>query len=783
MKFFLKYLCRAALEKKGRSLLLIITIAITTGLFITTLGAADIGINEQIEQSKRTYGNYDIILESDMKSVNPLVEENIVDKNKIKEFLPIIQTPAYLTSDEETAISIQGINNIYYDKLPNIQLIEGNKENVLKDNNIIISQKISQERNLEVGDEIEININDINRKFRVAGISINKGMFSQDLENRFSIIVNENEVWKSLGIKNGYNEILMEANSSIDKKKFISEFNDKNFNASTSLALDEEKLKADSETVNLLFGFMIVILSVMSSFIIYSLFKIIIIERIPVIGTFLSQGATRFKIVKILLLEALMYGIVGGLLGLVIGIGLNYGLADMLNEFKQYGIETYFELNTINLIIGFCFALILPSISSLIPILSTRKQEVKDIILNTISIKDKTRGIVSLIVRGIIGFIEKLFGGMSINIRLALNDIKTSKILINNIKIIIISIVAVVAITSLSSSYKAGVIGMGNDNLYDIDIVQGTNPKKVDEVINTHKDITWKSPIYVREEKIDDMLNSTSIIGIEPKTYSEFEKYWGIEGDRDEFYNMLNSDENKILISKQLAESLNKNIGDNITVNSSNGKIAYKITGLFDRKATVEQVLINKENMKRDFNLEYPDDYSIRVNGNVESAKVSLEEALKGTKAVVTTKDDQVKQIIDSVKILFDTLMFFSLMTMLIGILGIINNISVSFIQRKKDFAVLESIGMSKESNGKVIRNEGILIGIISVALGSIVSAIIINILGEMLNKIKIPIELVLDYKSLLIVGVAIILILSLWSLIIRFKNSKLSVIEELRYE
>ena len=54
-----------------------------------------------------------------------------------------------------------------------------------------------------------------------------------------------------------------------------------------------------------------------------SLNKIILAERIPVIGTFRSIGASRTKMNLILILENALYGVFAGLFGSILGIYLN----------------------------------------------------------------------------------------------------------------------------------------------------------------------------------------------------------------------------------------------------------------------------------------------------------------------------------------------------------------------------------------------------------------------------------------------------------------------------
>lgn len=60
----------------------------------------------------------------------------------------------------------------------------------------------------------------------------------------------------------------------------------------------------------------------MSVFTIYSSYKVIILDRLPVIGTFRSIEATQKTVTRILMLGSVFYGCIGGTIGIPIGIGV-----------------------------------------------------------------------------------------------------------------------------------------------------------------------------------------------------------------------------------------------------------------------------------------------------------------------------------------------------------------------------------------------------------------------------------------------------------------------------
>ncbi|MGL5352364.1 MAG: ABC transporter permease, partial [Clostridium sp.] len=85
----------------------------------------------------------------------------------------------------------------------------------------------------------------------------------------------------------------------------INEFNDNNTKYEASELFNEAAVKSQMNSITMILYIMLLIVVVMSSIIIYGSFKLTITERLSIIGTFLSQGATKRTIEKILYLESI----------------------------------------------------------------------------------------------------------------------------------------------------------------------------------------------------------------------------------------------------------------------------------------------------------------------------------------------------------------------------------------------------------------------------------------------------------------------------------------------
>ncbi|KLU76980.1 ABC transporter permease [Clostridium botulinum] len=122
---------------------------------------------------------------------------------------------------------------------------------------------------------------------------------------------------------------------------------------------------------------------------------------------------------------------------------------------------------------------------------------------------------------------------------------------------------------------------------------------------------------------------------------------------------------------------------------------------------------------------------------------------------------------------------FITLITF-IGIVNIINTITIGLLLRKSEFATMLSIGMSRKQLGKMIMLEGILHGIIASIIGSAISYGLFNMMLRAQNKyMDAPAEFP---SSIFIIGcVGTIIVTLIASLIPLRKLKNMSIVENIR--
>lgn len=828
MTVFTKYLLRSIGEKKGRTLLLLISIAISVALLVASMGAIKALLGTFSKQVKGNFGDFNIAISASKSSSTPLFDAALIKDTNLKNHAKFISMGGFLTSDNDKGVNLIGctlqdidsFNTMKYIKKENLEPFEGNKA--------LISQRTSDNLKLSVGDELKITILGKEYIYKIAGILSNNTLFFDDNDKAFSIVTPEENLFSIYGEKNKYTSYygVYEGN---DIKTWIKDFNKqyKENNIQASELFDEKAIEDQLSTIKMPLYFMLTIVLLMTTFIIYSSFRLIITERLPVIGTFLSQGATKGGIITILLRESLIYGILGGILGDALGGGLTYLIAYFANPLKEYGVSPTPTYYPPYFIIGFIFAIILSLGSSLIPILRTRKLPIKDVILNTIStsanisLKGFVSGMILLIISIIIHFTgEKIHYVLSVpglflafigvmlilpklvdvtvyplvrtfrNISglsmVSFNNVRTSKVLINNMRLIAVSVISILMIGSLKTSISSAVDGAYSAMEYDIQISSFSNNKQlVDDLIRNFddsKNIVTNTHIISTLNKDDAKMLFVS--AIDPEKYKTFENYVHFD-NKEKQLNELSDNEDGIIVSKQISNRYKIKQGDTITLTTDGKDSTLKVLSIFDAKLmnSGNYNLISTKTALKYFNIKYPDSYFMSVKNSPDEAKKALDTKLKGLGVSISTKAEANKINDENNKMFINVLAFFSYATMIIGSFGILSNVSISFIQRKRELSVMSSVGLTKGGRGFMLLLEGIFQGLFGGFLALIAGYGIIILFKDIFRFLLMDFDLVYPYKESLFILTAATAIMIIASLSSIFRSKKLQIINELKYE
>ena len=784
MKVFLRYIRKKMLEKKGRLFLLVFSIMLTCGLMIASMGLIDTILDSFTAPMKEAAAGKDIAITSSTNDI--FIKESDVNTKGIKNLEGEIDLTGLIDEEDEILYtSLKGMKEYKG------EMIKGSLDNKDK-SECIISKRIADERNLEIGDTLTIRISGENKNFKITGFAATNGIFYNDKKNSFTVVVPYEYLNKLIGANDSYTTILAEYEkdnlSSKAQKDELKKLNDNNSKAFAANLIDDNY--GDVSSMQVLLYVMLGVVCVVSILIIRGVFKLIITERMQTIGTFMSQGATKKKVRNMLLLESFLYGCIGSVFGSGLGVGLLFIINRLISPNAEYGIYNPFSINPIHIAIGCAFAIILSVFSSWSAIRKIKKLQVKEVILNRVENHEKT----GFITRIITGFLSKIFKGNTTAF-LAINNIKSSKLLRNNIKLLTVSLAAVLSVVSVSKSMVKVVTGAYEDMDYDYDIenildsasAKTTTESILEELVND-KNVDKKSinTQYVTMGEVE----KTPVIayGVDPEAHKNWlDGYMGYSKKplADDYEKFSKSNDDVMVLGKSIAKKLDKKVGDFVTLSINQKDVKFKIAAIADYKlfngGTV--CLIKSEKLKNYYGIREAGTITYKTNGNTVALDKKYKKLAKKYGATIMSKNEEMD--INNKQNAQMMMMFsiFAYIALGLAAIGIFNNITICFMQRSKEFAVMSSIGMNKKMRRKLIITENLICAIWSMIL-AIPAGIICNIgMEALLKALDIPLPIYFNLLAIPLYGAIIAGIVMIASLSALKKSNKLNLVAELKYE
>lgn len=834
MRLIIKFLIKSIWEKKLRTFLIILAIVLSSGVFFASIAISG-SLEEMITKSiVDSYGNGDIIIVPGEKSPSPYfyTDRAMLYKDRTEYIIGELEDSAIFkpNRNEEVSINLTGaeiediqkMNPFTIEQQSNLYPFDGRK--------IIIGRSFAEKYGLKVGDGLELEMSSgekvSRQKFFISAIAASSGFFKSTSKS-FAALVPIEFLRSFKNAQGKVGAIYIKLLDPADKQNMINVLSDEYNKYRVFELLPMEEIKQETSMISAVFLMLSSIVFFMSIFIIYSSFKMITTEKLPIIGTFRSIGATRRMTNFLLLGESLLYGTIGGILGCGVGVGILYLITFAMSNMAQGsdGMEfkVVMQFSWVNFVLAFLMAVVLCFASSIIPILRVSKIPVKDIILNSVE-KVKKRKKIRLILgitfmavallsslvdiddlRPILGsagmilcltsvimlvpymtsifvrFFEKIyvfiFGNIGI---LSAKNLRENINITNNISMLAIGISSLLLFNTASYDNVMSINDMYKDLLYDIEMYVGNADRNVE---NRLLSIDGVKGVYGDYETygVEVADSSTRISRIKGIDKTKFLDFWNFEisGNVKEIFEKLDEGRN-ILLTNTLKKKLNLKEGDIIRLNMNGSEKSYKVIGFFDDFTNSKNCgLVSQRFLKMDMHLQDYNVIHIKTAGDAEAVKKSIEKEFIRQRPYLETIDNMQEEYLKSNEQSMMLMTGFSVLAAVIGLFGVLNNLLISFINRKRSLAVFKSVGMSKVQIIKMIFIEALTGGAIGGLLGVITGTLMIVVLAGTSNSgsIHYPVG---SYITYVLAGAVVMLVASISPAL---KSSKLDIIESIKFE
>ena len=641
---------------------------------------------------------------------------------------------------------------------------------------VLIDSIYADSLKLKIGSTLNLNGKD----YKVVGI-YQKGLLNFTLDN--IILTKDVEVDNYAMFfvyLNSYNDM------NLDLDLLISKFEIASIERNEALIsyFDKSDDSPENQVYMLLTMFICLILCFIIFFIIYNAFSISVNEKKKKYAMYKSIGATPKQILYSVFLESLIVLVIAILLGFLLSLGFVSLILLIINTMLE-GIATNIytlEIYPLFILISLIFILI----STLFATFSVARMA------SRINIIDEVRQNKKFKYRKSNVLIKKLLG---IECLISANNVTRdrAKYRITTISVVIGIILFLVATTLLSillydiNKYKYE--EYINVNFRPDDLKNTTK----EEIINSIKNLEsvdnivyYTDSIYKFEtnNNFNNIISNYLVyINIDEDNYNKINDYYkndnllvntlfhggSVFDDKVVTLNLLNYETNEI------KETLTLNTINDINFFTTNYGDIFKsfsmptIIGKFDENTndTINIYIRAKDYLKLDK----------EITSIIESDNIYY------TNTYVTNHNSIV--LINCVKlVIYLTLGFIIFIT----VVSIIGTISASLNLRRKEFAILKSIGLSNKQFNKMIFYESLMLSLKSLLFGILLFILIVSIFIKitMINDatyeglLQIPLNIYLTPLLICIIGVILIVYLSF--LIATHKIKKDNIVDVIKY-
>lgn len=836
MKIILKYVLKNMWEKKGRTLLIVLAVAMSSAIFFSTQSLSGNLEKMYMNVVRKDFGSADIVVEG-----GNTAESSVFSSHSLQEVEEEYEGTAecfvangYMTIGREHLLTkLHGYSRVSeLDQINRVLMEKGTgTEDNLEENQIIIGRVTADRYGFDIGEQLTIQINGKEEKFDIAGIAYSDGMFTET-GAWIPAIVSAERMNRIYGTEDKVNSILIALHEGQSVSEEIARLSDIMPKQNVSELLSESASKAYTDRITVSFYLMSIAVFFISIFLIYSSFKVIVLERMPIIGVFRSTGASKLQTVSVLLLEAAACAVTGGLAGCAAGVGLLQVMVYYSSPewMRTAGMVADAEFSWVFLAVSFVFSIVIALVSTVIPVLSSNRYSISALIKSK---KDDGKtvkfiwplflaklGLLILVIAGVLMVPENrmlYYGTFACVVviililllvhdivkvlclafhpfvrfafrhegEIALKNLNENSCTINNVRLLTISMTVFLLINVFGSSLITSISDFFADSKYQIEVQGDDLDSEYRDEIEGTEGVEQVTSLYLAYNVKIKGYNTTIPVlnGIEEGDYTDFYELH-YEGDRQAVLNKLKRG-NHILISSTLKIAMDLETGDKLTLALGDGDVEYKVAGFYD---TLESAaLVSGSRLKEQMNCDNYSTLLIRTENTGENQVPVMKDRISavsaGKEVQVRTLEEIRESSLASNRQIVSIMDLFSLIVLVIAVTGMINNVIISFMEKKWIFAVQRSIGMSRAQLAGTALLEAMFTGLMG-SLPGVCGGICLLYVAPMIMEnlgLRLTMELAPGKILLCILcGVFITIFASAGSVI---KMSGMKIIESIKYE
>jgi putative ABC transport system permease protein len=662
--------------------------------------------------------------------------------------------------------------------------VQGHK--VESDDEVVIDKATADEYGFRAGERVTVVGSMPKKEYTVAGVSTLGD--SENLAGSRLVQMTLPEAQRVSG-HDGYDDISVAAERGTSpeqlKAAISKELGTKDFAVRTGKEQAEKSAKDLSDALGFIRIALLVFAGVallVGGFLIFNTFAVTVAQRSKEFALLRTLGASRAQVLRSVLAETLVIGVLASIVGIIGGLVLAPGLRALMGAFGLKLGSTSLQLQPRTIIAGFAVGIIATVVSGFVPARrATRVQPVeamRDAVLPTGTHLRKRRIVVAALVEavGLVLLVYSLFGdlpsatavasalglgavvmmfGLALIAPLLVRPLSsvigrplermqglTGRLARENAQrqpqrtavtasALMIGLGLVVFVTIFAAGLRATINQGIDDQVRAAGVVTHEDgfsplPDGVAQQLQKVDGVAAVSPVRFETGKLKSDGKNVPITGVDPSTVGAALQLDWNQGTAQTLTSLGDRD---VAVSQTFAKSHDLAVGDSLTLITPRGKeIAYKLAGTYDVKVgLVGDLIASDTSLVRDW--ESKDiAFAMVVSDpgtNANALKRAENKALAGfptakPQTIADFKDEQNA----GVDVLLGLVYALLSLSVIIALLGIVNTLALSVHERTRELGMLRAVGMSKRQVRRMVRAESVITAVLGALLGIVLGIV-----------------------------------------------------------
>ncbi|NYE38963.1 putative ABC transport system permease protein [Nocardioides cavernae] len=535
--------------------------------------------------------------------------------------------------------------------------------------------------------------------------------------------------------------------------------------------------------ITIFLGVFAAIAVIVGAFIIFNTFTILVAQRVRELALLRALGASRQQVRRSVLVEAVLMALVGSTLGLLVGLGLARGLAALFSSFGLEINSAVLNLTPLTVLAAYGVGIAVTVAAAYLP--ARRASKVapveamrEDVSMTEGSLRRRTLiGAVLLVigaglaVAGVVGapgndaiwigagaviwvltvaaisavlgrpvltacraLFSKVFGTTG---RLAGdNAIRNPRRTGVTAAALMIGLTLVSAVGVLAASMNASMDKLVDEQFESDFLVQspvfGTFPVELGTQMSEVDGVSVLSRQQGVVARVDDQEDPTFVIA----TDSEFSKVYDltmVEGSEEL------ADTGEAIISENQATDKDLDLGSTVTLHFPGNKtVDVEVTGIFEDSAVAGGINVGFGVLEQAGIKRVDNSLSINIADGADASQVKADlDDLVADLPIVAVQDK--KDFAESLAAQINQLLYMVYgllaLSIVIAVVGIVNTLSLSVIERTREIGLLRAVGLSRRRLRRMVTLESVTISVMGAVLGLVLGVVIGVLLQQSLKE------------------------------------------------